>query len=78
MIKNMNKPSDEEILRGKIDMNLVTKLIYSNVSPYKIEAATGIPNNNIYKLRHGERNIINLNVKTVYSLSEYAKKIGIK
>ena len=46
----MNKPSDEEILKGKIDMNLVTKLIYSNVSPYKIEAATGIPNNNIYKL----------------------------
>lgn len=78
MIKKLNKPSEEEILKGKIDMNLVTKLIYSDVSPYKIEAATGIPNNNIYKLRQGERKIVNLNVKTVYSLSEYAKKIGIK
>ena len=37
MTKNLNKPSDEEILKSQIDMDLVTKLLKSNITTYQIK-----------------------------------------
>lgn len=37
MTKNLNKPSEEEILKGQIDMDLVTKLLKSNITTYQIK-----------------------------------------
>ncbi|WP_220451907.1 hypothetical protein [Bombilactobacillus bombi] len=69
---------DEKILQSNIDMRLVTNLINSNISGYSIESETGVPRNNISLMRNGKRKIKNLNVKTAYKLSEYAKSIGFK
>lgn len=78
MIRKLNKPSDEEVLQGKIDMDLVTKLLQSDVTTYRIGKITGISLGNLYQLRHGKRKIRNLKITTAYLLSECAKKIGIK
>ena len=78
MIRKLNKPSDEEVLQGKIDMDLVTKLLQSDVTTYRIGKITGISLGNLYQLRHGKRKIRNLKITSAYLLSECAKQIGIK
>ena len=78
MTKNLNKPSDEEILKGQIDMDLVTKLLKSNITTYQISKMTGVNLGNLFQIRNGKRKIRNLKITTAYLLSEYAKKIGIK
>ncbi|MBA1393306.1 hypothetical protein EQ500_05420 [Lactobacillus sp. XV13L] len=59
-------------------MSLIKKVIDSDKSVRQISRDTGISAGNISSLRSGNRRIVNLNVKTAYLLSEYAKKIGIK
>lgn len=78
MTKTIDKLSDQELLKGKIDMDLVTKLLQSDVTTYRISKITGINLGNLYQLRHGKRKIRNLKITTAYLLSEFAKQIGIK
>lgn len=69
---------DEKLFQNDISMRLVIELLNSNISGYSIESETGVPRNNISLMRNGKRKIKNLNVKTAYKLSEYAKSIGFK
>lgn len=69
---------NKELLNSKIDMALVVKLLNSDISSYQIRKAIGVSSGNISRLKNKKRKIENLNVKTAYLLSEYAKKIGIK
>lgn len=78
MTKTIDKLSDQELLKGKIDMDLVTKLLQSDVTTYRIGKITGISLGNLYQLRHGKRKIRNLKITSAYLLSECAKQIGIK
>ena len=78
MTKNPNKPSDEEILKSQIDMDLVTKLLKSNITTYQISKMTGVNLGNLFQIRNGKRKIRNIKITTAYLLSEYAKKIDIK
>ncbi len=78
MTKNLNKPSDEEILKSQIDMDLVTKLLKSNITTYQISKMTGVNLGNLFQIRNGKRKIRNIKITTAYLLSEYAKQIGIK
>ena len=68
---------NKELLHSKIDMALVVKLLNSDISSYQIGKAIGVSSGNISRLKNKKRKIENLNVKTAYLLSEYAKKIGI-
>lgn len=78
MIKKLNKPTDEEVLKSKIDMQLVTKLLKSNITTYQISKMTCVNLGNLFQIRNGKRKIRNIKITTAYLLSEYAKKIGIK
>ena len=78
MTKKLNKPNDEEVLKSKIDMQLVTKLLKSEITSYRINKDTGFSVGTLSDLRTGKRKVSNLNVRSAYTLSEYAKKIGIK
>lgn len=69
---------NKELLNSKIDMALVVKLLNSDISSYQIRKAIGVSSGNISRLKNKKRKIENLNVKTAYLLSEYAKQIGIK
>lgn len=69
---------NKELLNSKIDMALVVKLLNSDISSYQIGKAIGVSSGNISRLKNKKRKIENLNVKTAYLLSEYAKQIGIK
>ena len=70
MTKNLNKPSDEEILKSQIDMDLVTKLLKSNITTYQISKMTGVNLGNLFQIRNGKRKIRNLKITTAYLLSE--------
>ncbi|MFC0290621.1 hypothetical protein [Bombilactobacillus bombi] len=72
------KDENEELLKAKINMPLVVKLINSDIPSYKIGKAIGVSAGNISRLKNKKRKIENINVKTAYQLSEYAKSIGIK
>lgn len=78
MTRKENRVNDDGVLQGKIDMDLVTKLLQSDVTTYRIGKITGISLGNLYQLRHGQREIRNLKITTAYLLSECAKQIGIE
>ncbi|MCO6544083.1 MAG: hypothetical protein J6584_08970 [Lactobacillus sp.] len=73
-----NLIEDEKLFQNDISMRLVIELLNSNISGYSIESDLGISRSNISAPRSGKRKIKNLNVKTAYKLSEYAKSIGFK
>lgn len=70
--------SDQELLNGKIDMHLVTKLLQSDVTTYRISKVAGVDIGNLFRLRHGEKDIRQLQIKTAYLLTKCAKQLGIK
>lgn len=73
-----NLIEDEKLFQNDISMRLVIELLNSKISGYKIESDLGISRSNIAEFRNGKRKVKNMNVKTAYKLSEYAKSIGMK
>lgn len=52
---------------------IITKLILSDISGYKIHKETGVSQTVISSLRTGTRDLDNLTLKTTEKLYEYAK-----
>lgn len=77
MTRRRNIIKDNEVLKSQIDMDLVVKLLQSEITSYRINKDTGFSVGTLSDLRTGKRKICNLNVRSAYLLSEYAKKTGI-
>ncbi|OJG33256.1 hypothetical protein RV01_GL002432 [Enterococcus dispar] len=62
---------------GIIDFQKVLKLLNSDVSAYQIEKHTGISRVAIGNLKNGTSEVSKMIVKNAYTLSEYAKSLGM-
>lgn len=62
---------------GIIDFQKVLKLLNSDISAYQIEKNTGISRMAIGNLKNGTSDVSKMIVKNAYTLSEYAKTLGM-
>lgn len=62
---------------GSVDFQKVLKLLNSDISAYQIEKNTGISRMAIGNLKNGTSDVSKMIVKNAYTLSEYAKSLGM-